>query len=92
MKRQVGECGSGAHDIGATSSLLASEQSLHEGGAPAASTPSNPEDIENLRAFFAILQEWDEMDRRETDHLALARQERATETLAEHFKGGVESQ
>jgi len=50
------------------------------------------EAIENLRAFFSILQEWDEDDRREADRISQLRRERAARTIAEHFREDVESE
>ena len=49
------------------------------------------EALENLRAFFAILREWDEEERWETARTAHSREERAARTIAEHFRKGVES-
>jgi hypothetical protein len=47
--------------------------------------------IENLRAFFAILQAWDEEDRRETEQFSSSRHERAVRTIAGYLREDVES-
>lgn len=46
-----------------------------------------------MRAFFTILQEWDEWDeedRQAIAHIGYERQERAARTIAEHFREDVE--
>lgn len=45
--------------------------------------------MDNLRAFFTILREWDDEDRRETARAAHSRQARAARTIDDHFAEGV---
>jgi len=58
---------------------------------PVTGEPVGQEALENLRAFFAILQEWDREDREKTEQLTRTRHARAARTIAGHFAQGVES-
>ena len=56
--------------------------------------PDNSLDLDglsNLRAFFAILMEWDEADRADARQIAAIRRERGARTVAAHFRESVES-
>lgn len=49
------------------------------------------EAVENLRSFFAILQEWDEADREGARQLVNAGHQRAARIIVDHCKVSVES-
>ena len=66
-------------------------EQVRQSGSNQATHSTDPEAFENLRAFFTILREWDEEDRREAGLLAHSRLERGARTIAEHFTEDVES-
>jgi len=60
--------------------------------SPAAGFYLSLEAMENLRVFFAILQQWDEEDRQTSGRTGCERRERAARTIAKHFREDVESE
>ena len=68
-----------------------STDSIRKETAAERSSDERAEIVENLRAFFTILREWDEEDRQDVGRTAHSRQKRAAKTIAEHFTEDVES-